>query len=209
MEYLYHLTGKHIDDSDDSEPAQWWLDEVVVRLRKNLPNQLICGSCGMVIHRDKPFDYGVRKRVRPDPLGGTGGVPCIGYARLDFLHELGWDMINEFFYLGSVITPSGAAQEGVATFLAKRGQLFIRGLARSYGGPCDLCGQPGYYAMPPDKRHLVKGALTGDPVYQSDDAQLIITEAVFERIQRKKWPRLGVKRLPVLNEPMDGLPSRI
>jgi len=68
---------------------------------------------------------------------------------------------------------------------------------------CTECGGRGYYAA--GKRYLYPAPPADATIFESDLFGLVVPPEVYERVSVKRWRMLGIDKLPVLDQPMDGL----
>jgi len=134
-------------------------------------------------------------------LGGPGDICVVYHPFLDILGEQAVDA----FYFGNVLDPGGNRLEDFRTYRAKDNFIFLRGNRESdYRGRCKACGQRRRY-FPGGKSYVLSRDLGAHAIYGTHMG-LLVNEEVFGRIGGKRWPGLGVEKIPVLDEPRDGLP---
>jgi hypothetical protein len=175
--------------SDFSEPEQGWF----AAYRAKFP----------CLHRESPVAIDVKlSYIGEDlPMNFVGGV-VINYARLDLLGALG-AAVERCLTLAGVFDRAGRALPNYRT-LGAPNSLPVRGGPESTRQFCPTCGTFLYCAR--GKRYVLRNDLTGQPLYHSGDLGLIVTEELAECLRHRKWKKLYFRKLPVLDEPRDGLP---
>lgn len=194
--HLYHIKGFHFEPDDD--PAKWWLD----RHEK----ELFCDDCYQPLFDNRPIDVCLKKRFERVPLSKLSGL-SVGYAHVEFLEQFGWRLIEDHFYLGRLLDAKEQPMGEYRTFKGKGGRLLLRGEISEAEEYCRVCLRNTYVALPMESHYVVGEALSGAPIYESDWHQLVITEDLLAKIDQKKWPDLEIIKLPVLENPLDGLPK--
>ncbi|HPD32243.1 MAG TPA: hypothetical protein PLL20_19790 [Phycisphaerae bacterium] len=140
---------------------------------------------------EKPPRYAINS-VRP---------PGVGIAQVDFL-SLFKDEVSRLLVLGRVFDQDGAEIEGLVTFVAHR-PLPLRGGHQSTHSFCPKCGRFRYSAA--NDWYVVKNSLTGAPLYECRMGGLVVTEDLYRRVDRKAWKGIYVTKVPVKDEPEDGI----
>jgi hypothetical protein len=78
-------------------------------------------------------------------------------------------------------------------------------------GACDKCGLTYYWPQPAreeDKWYLVREVLNeARAIYDGTAVSLLLREDVFDRIRRLDLTQVRLRELPILDEPLDGLPA--
>lgn len=193
----YDLDGLHL--CDDLEVDAAWA--------KQANATIFCPECGAIRVGAGSIDAIVDGDVSGIPLGG---VPTcnVGFASKEFLAQFGWDNVSQSLWLGKLCDRHGVELADFVTFKGKEKPLIIRGTTpRSYGGSCEVCGKTRYFPLPVKGRYLTEASLTGAQLYESNLKQLIVNETMYKRVDRKKYRALGFSKLPVIKEPLDGLPA--
>lgn len=135
------------------------------------------------------------------PLNFVGGA-LISYARRDFFECVGLEEIDNTLYLGRVFDSEGKEYKN---FVSYRGKsiLHVRGNEQSTYRICDVCGAKLYFAL--GRKYIMADRLTGSNLYKGDGTgDLIVNETLYERIASKRWRKLAIQKLPVLEKPVDG-----
>ena len=129
--------------------------------------------------------------------------PGINIARCDFL-DLFAEEVNKYLKLGKVFASDGTEIEGYVTFVGEK-CLPLRGGEKSkYFGKCKVCGQIRYWPAYP--WYILRDNLFDQPLFESWGLNgLIITEELKSRIEKGKWKGIYITKLPVLDEPRDGI----
>ena len=158
-------------------------------------------SCG---HDD--FDY------NPDPIviGQLGEDVALNfparvagcYARSDLLDVLSPEA-EEYLSFGSIVHRAKGPLDDLKT-LWSPSRVTIRGGRRSYCWICDVCGQLVYNPM---GRWYVLSSELGDlPLYLDRSAAIIVNENLYQRLKRRRWKKVDIRKLTVLDKPRDGFP---
>jgi hypothetical protein len=134
--------------------------------------------------------------------------PCsIHFGRRDFL-ELFGRSLHEQGRLGKVIDVDGRELRNYATFTPEGGRLILRGSVESkYSGRCSACGQVRYLAIG-GPYHVMRADLGKHDLYVCKSG-LMVNHELFMRIERKRWHKLSVSKVRVVDEPLDGYPAEL
>ncbi len=182
-----------IEPKSSCECAHGWCEE----FRK----RHVCSGCGALERslRERPVD--VRVEYTPDASAVNFASPIpVGIIRMDFLALLGAEAAD-CLLLGQVLDRSGSPIPGFSTFVGKK-PLVVRGGPESTRRYCDTCGRFVYYPLGND--YVMRQTLTGQPVYEGG-ASLVMTPELSRRIERGKWKGIYITRLPIRDEPLDGI----
>lgn len=125
-------------------------------------------------------------------------------ARRDFLEQFGWDRVMRDLHIGRVLYDKGRPIEHLVTF---RGRyiLFVRGTKMAKCRVCNSCGRHFYSSV--DESYLYPDPPHDAELFQCDTGDLVVRESVGVPIAAKRWPHVKVDRLPVFEQPLDGLPA--
>jgi hypothetical protein len=163
---------------------------------------ILCRGCGYPKAGVKAVDVllqGHSPRDKPLNLLFASGVGLIHRELLDLI---GKDVVNRDLYLGQVTDNRGKVLVDWATFRARK-KVVVRGSKEAEYRRCPDCGRILYHAA--GTRYLFPAPPEGSTVFESDLSGLVVPAAIYERVSQKRWRRLGVDELPVLEEPIDGL----
>jgi len=140
--------------------------------------------------RDKPLNFVM-----------FGGITVLHQELLDLL---GADNIERDLYIGRVYGRGGKLLNDWVSARGRR-HLILRGSREARYRVCAGCGRVLYSAM--GKQYLYPAPPTDAAIYESDLLGFVVTHDIAERIAARKWRRISVDPLPVLDEPLDGLGS--
>jgi hypothetical protein len=141
------------------------------------------------VPRDKPMNL----------VHGWG----VGLIHRELLDLLGDDIVEQDLYIGRIVGARGNVVTDWVTFRGRRG-VIVRGSSDDAAcRVCDQCGRNIYYAG--GKRYLYPAPPCDATIFESHLSGLVVPPKVYERVATKKWRRLGIDKLPVLDQPTDGL----
>lgn len=165
----------------------------------------LCPECRCLDHalREREFDIVLASRPRQAALEwARGPLGIYSLIRRDFAELVLRDAADEFA-LGRVFLSGGKSLPDYATYLGKLPQP-IRGGPDSRRRWCSTCGS--FIYTPTIPWYVLREGVSGPPVCQSGfGAGLLMRSEVAERIDRKRWKGLRTHKLPVLDEPQDGI----
>jgi hypothetical protein len=160
-----------------------------------------CAGCRLPRSNAREID--VRIQGRPSiksPLNSVFGYG-VGLARVDFLQALGEHETTGSLFLGQVILDNGKRATGWTTFNGKH-RVLVRGSRNSRFRRCDTCGLVLYFAS--GRQYLHPEPATGIDIFDAGYGCLVVTPAVFSRLDGVHLQRIHAVRLPVLSAPRDG-----
>jgi hypothetical protein len=129
-------------------------------------------------------------------------VALITIAREELLDVLR-PAADKYLRFGRIFDRAGRPLPSVT--LGSRDRLQMRGGPTSTCQFCPRCGIVLYYPMP--KWYLLKSDITGQPLYYgSEMTSLIVETSLARKVKKRGWKKLYITKLPVLEEPLDGLP---
>jgi len=194
--FLYRIHTK----SRSCDADKFWLKEFCA-------NHVCPGyGCGEIFPEARKRAIDIRLKEPPDISAvNVAEPPGVCIARRDFLALFG-DEVCKYLKLGRVFLGDNTLLHGFVTFLGDR-QILLRGAHNSRSsGRCKICGQVRYWPAYP--WYIVKDCLRGQPLYESWPLDgLIITEELKARIEKGRWKGIYITKLPVLDEPRDGIPE--
>jgi hypothetical protein len=88
-------------------------------------------------------------------------------------------------------------------------RLRIRGGAQSTCHFCPDCGQLLYWPWPPEEYHILAADVDGRPIYRATSGSLVINDAIRDRFRVRRWPKLTIEEISVVDDPRDGLPHNL
>lgn len=185
------------------EPAPVWWSEYLARLP-------VCGACKLMVPPELRRS-GVAVCIRGEP----GNVP-LAQVTPPSVHIVRRDLIDlfareaaQYLKLGPVSSEDGkhlGAWQSVTT----EKPLLIRGGPQSVRCTCPSCGRLRYQAAGRDDEFcILADDLTGQPIYEASGWGLVMTADLWNRVEKGRWKGIWVTRLPVRDEPLDGLPGII
>jgi hypothetical protein len=130
----------------------------------------------------------------------------IGLARRSFLMQFGQDRVQRYLGLGKVYGPDGSVFEDWVTFIGKH-KVILRGSKQAGYRVCPECGRNIYFAM--GKPYLYPEPAEDVELFESHLWGLVFPEPLVESLGIGKPKGVWVERVPVLNEPLDGLPPLV
>jgi hypothetical protein len=146
-------------------------------------------------------------------LHSISPLECVHLAKRDLLLDmLGPNGIRDVDAVPVMGSP-GAAAANCLAFKPKR-SILVRGQSTStLKGACDKCGLTYYWPQParePEKWYLVREALNEErAIYDGTAVTLVLREDVFDRVKRLDVKEIRLRELPILDEPLDGLPANL
>jgi hypothetical protein len=172
------------------------------KVRRAQPSRpWMCLGCGTTKTGVTGVDVALQDRVpRDKPLNLVWGGG-LGLIHQDLIDCIGPEIVKRDLNLGRVVGKAGTEVPGWYTFHGRCG-VIIRGSKDAGFRTCDLCGRPVYFAM--GKRYLFPAPPQNATIFESHLHGLVVPEFICERIATKQWRRLGIRELPVLDEPLDG-----
>lgn len=163
-----------------------------------------CPGCPRMDRRLRQTGVDVRLADRPEPAAVNAVSRTeIQFARKDFL-DLFASEVDAWLKLGRVLGPDGKPYDEYATFIAEK-PLVLRGGPASTRRTCEVCGCFRYLPMPHTDWHVTTDSLTGQPIYECEYHGMIVTEELHARIERGRWKGIYISKIPVLDEPLDGI----
>ena len=186
----YHL---HSLSPNPADPLASWYEKA--------KRTWLCLGCCSPRPGIRKIDIYVDSKPDNVPLNFVAGVG-VGYAKKEFLDVIGKKEVNDYLYLGKVFDSSGNDIKEFSSFQGKE-MMFIRGNKKSTFRVCDECGRLLYFSM--GSPYLIAGQVTKLPLYESQLNQLIVNEELYKRVVSRKWAKLGIEKLQILDNPRDGM----
>ena len=191
--FLYRIHTKSLCDADKS-----WLTKFKAE------NVCLGYGCRDIYPQARRYGLDVWVMDQPD-ISAVNVVapPGLSFARRDFL-DLFSEEVSKYLKLGRVFTSDGTLVEDFVTFVGEK-RLPLRGSEDSrFFGFCKKCGNPRYWPQYP--WYVLRESLFDQPLYESGGLSgLIITEQLKARIEKGRWKGIYITKLPVLDEPRDGI----
>ena len=170
---------------------------------KNLSKKRDCSEC-MYVHpdeRNSGLDLVVRKRPKKVALNYIY-PPSACFVNVEFL-SLFSDEINELFNLGKVYLGDGTLLEDYVSFTGKKRTL-VRGSEKSFYRICSECNRIRYHADYP--WYILESSIPETSITEGWPKQgFVINQELRGRIDKSKWKGIYISKLPVLEEPKDGI----
>jgi hypothetical protein len=127
------------------------------------------------------------------------GVPLV---HKELLELLGDDVVRRDLYIGRVFGKGGKEIEDWVTARGRR-RVILRGDREASYRLCSECGRTRYSAQ--GNRYLFPAPPTDATIFESHLFGLVVPRDIYERVAAKKWRRLAITKLPILDPPPDGL----
>jgi hypothetical protein len=191
--YLYRVHTK----STRAEADEDWL--------KEFRSKCVCPGlgCKEIFHKVREKGIDVYLNDRPAVSAINVVNPGISISRRDFM-ELFQEEVEKYLITGNVYL-KGKILESHVTFVGPK-RLPLRGNidgTRDFG-KCKICGQYRYWPAHP--WHILRSSLFDQPLYESYGlGGLVINDQLRARIERGRWKGIYITKLPVLDEPQDGI----
>jgi len=172
--------------------------------RREAKRTWICPGCGSPKPGVKAVDVWIQDRApRGKPLNilWLGGIGLIHNELLECVDPT---VVQRDLYLGKVIGDRGNQIQDWFTFRGRR-EVIVRGNKQASFRICDVCRRVLYFSM--GKQYLSPAPLADATVFETHPGGLLVPEDIYQRVKLKKWRAVGIEKLPVLDEPLDGLGS--
>jgi len=182
-------------------PTPDWLDWAM--------DHLLCRIC----RRLKPVTGCVNADVEgivdsTAALNFVRGFPFVEYGKRSFLALFG-DWLNEGAYVGRLVDVYGTELREYATYVARGTPVILRGGPSSeYKGRCSACGQVVYKTIG-SPLHTMRVGLAGRDLWVLQNGSLMVSWRLFSRVDRKRWKKLSVAKVRIVDEPLDGYPAEL
>jgi hypothetical protein len=160
----------------------------------------LCEGCALPRPGTGAIDVHLDADPEDVPLSFVSGIG-VGIVRRDLLEALGHEAVAGGLWLGEVFGPDGVRAPKYASFRGKR-MVIIRGKAGSSHRLCGSCGRHLYFPL--GKRHLVGPVAAPFDIAESQFNQLVVSERVHAGVSGKRWRKLTIDRLPVVDGASDG-----
>lgn len=149
-------------------------------------------------------------------------APALGVARRDFLGLFGEEVQKNLWVGKLFLERKDSSLLELDRFVVFRGKhiVRVRGTKLTEPGPCvpgmepsesemlrpgrvcPECSTRSYWSE--NMHFVVKGALTGARLYVSGRSTLVVDESLVSMTELKKWHKLHIMKLTVLDTPIDG-----
>lgn len=188
--FLYELSPKSAVD-----PAPDWWSEY----RAALP----CPECQLTVPREMRLagaEVHILGVPRDTPLTRVS-PPAVLMARRDLI-DLFASEIARHLNLGPVFRESGELLPEWQSLVSEK-PLLIRGGPKSIRYVCPRCGRLRYGAT--GDVYVLRRDLNDQPIYEAK-GRLVVASELRARIEKGRWKGIWISKLPVRDEPLDGLP---
>ena len=152
--------------------------------------------------RRHPIDICLRAKPGPSAITCTDDV-YVNIGRRLFL-QLFEPELSEVCQLGEVRGPDGTVLEEFRSFVSPN-PLVIRGGPKSRSDRCGFCGM--FLYIPALEYYVLEQDLSGRNIYEAfvEGEGLVLSAEFRSRIERGRWKGIGITKIPVLDEPQDGI----
>lgn len=161
-----------------------------------------CEACKGVMRWTAPVNIIVQgDRPRLNALNMIWGADA-GAIHHDFAEALGREVVEAHLLLGSMRTEEGKLLDRWSTFIGRH-RLIVRGSREVSWRRCEACGRVCYFAL--GKRYLFPAPDPLVKIFHAGGSELVVTEDIYARLSGTRWRGLGIRELPVVTTPADGL----
>jgi len=165
----------------------------------------VCKDCRKLDRRCRGNGYDVVLSTRPRYGAMDWAVGPVGTYSLihrSFAELLTAGVTHDLVF-GRVFLGDGVELKDYATYLGQK-PIPIRGTSGSYRRQCKDCGSFIYSAG--YSWYVARHALRALELYELDAGRLLVVdEARLKRIDRKRWKGIRIQKLPLVDEPQDGI----
>jgi len=189
--YYFHYSSRTMDSCSPDKPAY----------AEARATWLCHGCC-----RPYPETQRIDTRIEDDEIDGPLNMlnGCgVALAYKPFLMRFGEERVRQNLNVGRVYDPNGRLLSDWVTFIGKH-VLIVRGNEHAKHRVCSNCGRNLYFAM--GRKYLFPQPPQGIDLFESDLWGLIVPESVAETLDISESNGIWIEKLPVLDEPLDGLP---
>jgi len=161
-----------------------------------------CPGCGCPKSEVCSIDVALQDRSpRDKPLNFVFGS-SVGLIHRELLECIDQDVIRSDLHLGRVFGRQGEELPDWVTFRGRR-EVIIRGSTNAGFRHCEECGRVLYSAT--GSRYLSPAPPADATVFERQPGALVVPQEIYERVAARNWRRLRIEKLPILDEPLDGL----
>jgi hypothetical protein len=125
----------------------------------------------------------------------------IGLIHREMLELLENNDLTRDLYFGRVYNNRGEECAKWQTFHARH-TLIVRGSNGAEYRTCNECGRNIYHAT--GKSHLFPAPPGDATIFGSNEAGLVVPAGIAARVKAKKWRKVSIDELPVVEVPADG-----
>ena len=166
----------------------------------------MCTECGEVRPGTEGVDLYIQEKTPEDtPLNMVNGCG-VGVIQTEFLELLFAELegnLEDTIKVGQVFGPDDHAISGWRTFHGDP-RVIVSGETGAGLRVCQECKRCHYFAQ--GTQYLCPAPLESKHVYYAGLGTLVTSERVRNQILKRDWRMLEIERLPILGEPLDGLP---
>jgi hypothetical protein len=163
-----------------------------------------CSECRDRLPETRTINIKIINKKLPLVVGGFGKVN-VNFARRDFLVSI-CPCLTESFWIGHVISKTGAPFEHVSTYVFRKKRLPIRGTNPLEVSTCSRCGGKLFVPFPrsADLYIVTRRALT-ESVYESNEGSLIVSERALAAVKSEHKHKLKCTFLGIRETSLDGV----
>lgn len=174
-----------------------------VSWRNGAARSLFCPHCNNLLQSVSQIDVVIASKIlKPhmDLIGPKCGRVQILSSR--FIEVITQKIVEQSCRLGIVYDRSGAVCDRLHSAVATEDSVVVRSTNDSKIRLCKQCDRLLYWPMGP--KYVVLKTLPDLPFFLSNGS-VFCTPSFFERvIQPQRFVRLGIERIPIVREPIDG-----
>lgn len=161
----------------------------------------LCPGCAHPRPTAGAIDVWIQEERSPEdkPLNTLYGCG-IGLIHDSMLELLG-PAADHDLYLGRVYNDRDQRSIGWHTFHGRR-KVVVRGSKEAGHRACEVCARTIYFAR--GKQYLCPAPAPDVSICTSDESGLVLPRPIADQIRAKKWRRVAIEELPVLDDPPDG-----
>jgi hypothetical protein len=166
-------------------------------------SQYVCPGCKNIYNNVRQSSMDIVLRKRPSVAALDVLPPDINIARRDFM-DLFFPEASRFLKIGKVIFKDGTILNDFVTFSGDR-RIPLRGDSGSrLNDTCTLCGYIRYWPQYP--WYVLSKDYFEQPIYESWSLNgLVVSSELKDRIVKGKWKGIYITKLPIIDEPRDGI----
>ena len=192
MTAIYQLRTR---SRSPAHEAEQWLRDIAPSLGR-------CRGCGL-FRSDRAVDVPLHQ-----PLDGSAlnffWSSGVGIAAVRLLDAIGREIVLKSLRLGRVLDAAGKPLADFRTFQSVR-SVMIRGGSDAKFRRCEVCGLIIY--APVNAHHLVGEADEFRGLFGTNlSGTLIADDSIVGRIDRKRFKNLGISKMRLFAQPLDGYP---
>ena len=191
--YILSDTTQHVPEGDDA----WILD---------LKNQGIICDCWNFLKR-QPIDIYLSEKIKKSfaPITYARGTK-IGMIRNDVVSLIGYQLLENVYYIGSVFEKGGKRSDNYISLVPKAKEAYVRGGTESTCKKCDLCGTLLYFALPLGTEYITINQIQNNSLFPCYGiTEIIVNEFIYKTLKQSGIKKIGYKKLSIRENAIDGL----